>query len=247
MASAYEIPGFSYTLPAASDLTGSQYRFVDINSSLQATTPTAGGRVVGVRQNKPNTGQATTIVHGGISIVQGGEAITAGANVATAATGKAMTADEGDEVVGVAFTACGADDEYMAVLLGTSSAVSSASVDGTKVNFPITLANITGAGDVVTALTMGFAGTITRVDFVVTVPVTTAAKAATLNVEIGTTNLTGGAVALTSANCTPMGAVIAGSAVTGANTFTATDTISIEAASVTAFSEGQGYLSLTIV
>lgn len=247
MASAYEIPGFSYTLPAASDMTGSQFRFVNMNSSGQAATPSAGGRVVGVRQNKPNTGQAATIVQTGVSIVEGGEAITAGANVATSATGKAMVADEGDEVVGIAFTACGADAEFLAVLLNTSSSVSGASVDGTKVNFPIALASITGAGDVLTGLTMGFAGTITSVDFVVTVPVTTGAKAATLNVEIGTTNLTGGAVALTSANCTPLGAVVAGSAVTGANTFTATDTISIEASSVTAFSEGQGYLSLTIV
>jgi|GEM_PF-906902 len=107
---------------------------------------------------------------------------------------------------------------------------------------PIVLAQITSAGDVLTNFTPGFAGKIVGLDFAVTVPVTTASKAVTLNAEIGTTNLTGGTVALTSANCTPLGAVVAGAAVTAANVFTASDTISIEAASVTAFAEGEGVL-----
>lgn len=110
---------------------------------------------------------------------------------------------------------------------------------------PISLANVTAA-DVLTVFTPGFAGKIVSLDFAVGTPVTTAAKAATLNVEIGTTNLTGGTVALTSANCTPLGAVVAGAAITAANSFTATDTISIEAASVTAFAEGDGYLIISM-
>lgn len=114
------------------------------------------------------------------------------------------------------------------------------------VSIPITLANITGAGDVVTTWTPGFAGRIEALNFVVTTAVTTAAKLATLNAEIGTTNVTGGLVALTSANCTPLGAVVAGTAVTAANSFGAADTVSIEAASVTAFSEGAGVLLITV-
>jgi hypothetical protein len=114
------------------------------------------------------------------------------------------------------------------------------------ITIPITLAQITGAGDVLTNFTPGFAGKILRVAFAVSTVVTTAAKAVTLNLEIGTTNVTGGAVALTSANCTPLGAVVAGSAITAANAFTASDTISVEAASVTAFSEGAGYLLITV-
>lgn len=112
--------------------------------------------------------------------------------------------------------------------------------------FNVALADITGAGDVVTTFTPGFAGTIEAIDFIVGTPVTTAAKAASLNVEIGTTNTTGGVVALTSANCTPLGAEVAGSAITAANTFTATDTISVEAASVTAFAEGSGTIIITL-
>lgn len=112
--------------------------------------------------------------------------------------------------------------------------------------FHINLADITGAGDVVTTFTPGFHGQIDSVDFIVGTPVTTAAKAATLNLEIGTTNVTGGAVALTSAAATPLGAEIAGSAVTALNTFDSDDTISVEAASVTAFAEGDGMLLVTL-
>lgn len=97
-------------------------------------------------------------------------------------------------------------------------------------------------GDVLTNYTPGFPFKILGVDFQVQKAVTTAAKAATLNLEIGTTNLTGGVVSLTSANCTPAGAQVAGTAVTGANTGTATDNFSIEAASVTTFVEGTGVL-----
>jgi len=63
---------------------------------------------------------------------------------------------------------------------------------------------------------------------------------ARLSVEIGTTDMTGGTLALTSANCTPLGVVVAqGAAPTAGNRFDDDDTLSIEAASVTAFAEGE--------
>lgn len=97
-------------------------------------------------------------------------------------------------------------------------------------------------GDLVTNFTPGFAGKIVKTYWIQDVPVTTADKLSTLNLEIGTTNLTGGEVALTSAACTPKGKVIAGAAITAGNYFGATDTISVEAASTTAFVEGTGSL-----
>lgn len=117
----------------------------------------------------------------------------------------------------------------------------------TIVSFPIALAGITAAGDVVTNYPAGFKGRILSLNFAVQTVVTTAAKAASLNAEIGTTNVTGGVVALTSANCTPAGALVAGSAVTALNAFAKTDTLSIEAASVTAFVEGSGVLLVSVV
>jgi len=112
-------------------------------------------------------------------------------------------------------------------------------------SIPITLSNLAD-GDVLTEFTPGFAGRVKAVDFAVGVPVTTGSKAATLNLEIGTTDLTGGVVELTSANCTPLGKIVAGSAITDGAAFTDSDSISVEASSVTAFAEGDGYLLITL-
>lgn len=101
-------------------------------------------------------------------------------------------------------------------------------------------------GDVVTEIRPGIAGTIEHWEWVQGVPVTTAAKAATLNLEIDSTNVTGGTIALTSAACTPLGKVIASSAITAANTLTRDSKLSVEASSVTAFSEGSGYMLIRI-
>ena len=109
------------------------------------------------------------------------------------------------------------------------------------------LANITAAGDAVTDFIPGFAGKIKKWYWIQGTPVTTAAKAATLNLEVGAVNVEdgGGAnstIALTSAACTPLGKTIAGGTVGARNTFDNDDTISIEAASVTAFVEGAGVI-----
>jgi len=111
---------------------------------------------------------------------------------------------------------------------------------------PIDLASITTTQDVVTNYTLGYIGTIVSVDAIVNGPVTTGSKGATLNLEIGSTNLTGGVVTLTSSNCATMGAVIAGTAVASGNTFTAASTLSVEASSVTAFLEGSITLMIHI-
>ena len=98
-------------------------------------------------------------------------------------------------------------------------------------------------GDMVTTWTPGFRGRIIKWWFEVMIAVTTGSKASTLNLEVGTTNLTGGTIALTSANCTPHGTIVAqGSAFTAGMAFGAADTISIEAASTTTFVEGTGNL-----
>lgn len=91
-------------------------------------------------------------------------------------------------------------------------------------------------GDLITTVTPGFTGIVTSLEAHVVNPVTTAAKLSTLNAEIGTTNVTGD-LAITSANMTPLGAVVA-QALSGANFFGPADTVSIEAASTTTFIEG---------
>lgn len=97
-------------------------------------------------------------------------------------------------------------------------------------------------GDVLTDIRPGIAGVIEYWEFVTRKAVTTAAKLATLNLEIDTTNVTGGTIALTSALATPQGKVIPCAAITGANALTRDSKLSIEASGVTAFVEGEGYV-----
>lgn len=112
-------------------------------------------------------------------------------------------------------------------------------------SFPIALAKIAN-GDLLTNITPGFAGRIVKWWAAVTDPATTGSKLSTLNLEIGTTDLTGGTLALTSANMTPLGAVVAGAAITAGNYFGPSDTISIEASSTTAFVEGSIVIHIVI-
>lgn len=109
----------------------------------------------------------------------------------------------------------------------------------------VDLADVTGAGDILTNKPCPlFYGKIGGIRGVVEKAVTTAAKLMDVNAEIGTTNLTGGVVALTSAAATPIGKVIAGTAITGNNTFKPGDTWSLEAANVTAFAEGRARIEV---
>ena len=117
---AFEIPGFSWTLPSDADLsTGAgQFRFVDVNSDSEAIAPTLNGRAVGVRQNKPQTLEATAIVSGGISFVEASEAIAAGNNVATVADGRAKVADTtGETILGICIVGAAAAGELCSVMV----------------------------------------------------------------------------------------------------------------------------------
>ena len=128
---------------------------------------------------------------------------------------------------------------------GSATTTLAAGVGVSQLSFYINLATLTDA-DQVTTYVPGYKFKILAVDFVTHIPVTTGSKASSINLEIGTTNLTGGVVALTSANCTPRGALVNGSAVTASNTGSAAATLSVEAASTTAFAEGSGWLLVTI-
>lgn len=124
---AFEIPGFSWSLPSNADLSSGngQFRFVDINSSGEAVIPTAAGKAVGVRQNKPQAGEATTIVSSGIVFVEAGETVAIGEWVktmgATTAAGKAGDADTAADIVNGICVYGGDAGELISVLLCTPS------------------------------------------------------------------------------------------------------------------------------
>jgi hypothetical protein len=121
---AYEIPGFSFTLPSAADYrTGAgQFRFVNVNSSGKAVAAGAAGACIGVRQNKPNLNEAMTIVNSGIVFVEAGAAVANGALVTSDATGRAITAGVGNAINGEAMETASAAGVQIAVLLHNSAA-----------------------------------------------------------------------------------------------------------------------------
>jgi hypothetical protein len=128
---------------------------------------------------------------------------------------------------------------------GTAQAALAAGMGVYQIAIPVNLATVAD-GDVLTTLPIPHKFKILSVDAYVTQEVTTADKTTALNVEIGTTNLTGGVVTVTSAAAATLGAKIAGTAVTAANTGAAAATISIEAASTTAHAEGQVMVVIAI-
>jgi hypothetical protein len=224
---------------AAADYSSTgQYRAVRFNGTANqvATVATAGARADGVLQNAPSSAGVADVAYHGVILAEYGGTVDEGDLLTCDSSGRLVkSTGKADFLVAVAREA-GVVGDVRGVLWSPMGAVPCVAL-----SFQVDLASVSDA-DVVTTLTPGFAGEIVDMDFVVNVPVTTGSRATTLNAEIGTTDLTGGAIALTSANCTPMGAVIAATAITAANTFTATDTISIEASSTTAFAEGSGTL-----
>lgn len=131
---------------------------------------------------------------------------------------------------------------------GTPSMTLAAGAGVTTLSIPIQLAAMTtAAADLITNYTPGYAFKVLSVSFVTTTLGTGAAASQTLNLEIGTTNLTGGVVNVTLASTDTLGEITAGTAVTAANVGTAADTISLEvAAGGTVFTAGAGVLLVKI-
>lgn len=96
---AYEIPGFTFTLEAAADLSAKQFYFVKIDSDGKAAAITADTDIpAGILQNAPTAGQAATIMHSGISKVSADAAIaTPGTVVGPSADGQCVTRTLGSD------------------------------------------------------------------------------------------------------------------------------------------------------
>jgi hypothetical protein len=129
---------------------------------------------------------------------------------------------------------------------GSATDTIAAGVGVLTVPLYVNLADLANA-DLITAYTPGYKFKILGVNFVVGKAVTTAAKLATLTPKISGVALTGGALALTSANCTPQGIVINSTApVTALNEGSDSATISITGSAVTTFIEGAGWIMIQI-
>ena len=105
----------------------------------------------------------------------------------------------------------------------------------------------TSAADLLTAYTPGYAFELLSLEAVFTTLATGSGASQVLNLEIGTTNVTGGVLTLLLADGDTLGKKKAATAITAANIGTASDTISLEvAASGTVFTAGKVTLLLKL-
>ncbi len=233
---------YATSVIAGADLSSKQFYCVKLNASGQMILSGAGENALGILQDKPASGQVGAVCCLGKSMGIYGASVTGGQNLTPDANGKLVPATGNDAVVAVAAESGSADDICSVYVVSRASA---GAIQKSILSVPVKLSKV-ASGDLLTQFTPGFPGRIVKASFAVTDPVTTAGKAASLNLEIGATNLTGGVIGLTSANCGTLGAVVDGSEITGNNVFDSDDTISVEASGVTAFAEGEGVLLIVL-
>lgn len=109
---------------------------------------------------------------------------------------------------------------------------------------PLQLADI-ATGDF--KIGVPFAFTVLSALFRTNKPASTAAKLATLTVSVNGTPVTGGVMALTTANQNTIGGTVAATAITAGNVGTAGQTLGVTASAVTAFIEGDGVVEFTVI
>ena len=115
MATEYDLENISAV--AGADLSSSQFKFVESNSSGTVTVTNAAGEyALGVLQNNPASGQAATVAIGGISKVVLGGTVAINDQISTDASGRAIAATTGHKIVGIARKG-GAVGEIGSVLL----------------------------------------------------------------------------------------------------------------------------------
>ncbi|RWB66567.1 hypothetical protein [Mesorhizobium sp.] len=89
--------------PAGADLSGTQFRFVKLNTSGQVVACSAAGEgAIGVLQNAPDAvGKAATVAVGGQTKIRFSASINPGVAIATNASGDVQTAATGNKILGI--------------------------------------------------------------------------------------------------------------------------------------------------
>lgn len=116
----HTIPGL--TAEASGSMAADQHLFVKMKGAsypLQITLAAEGESAIGVLQNKPTAGAAATVAGiGSVSKVKvGSGGLDAGDLVASDASGKGVTADADDAVLGIALDTTTTDGELATVYL----------------------------------------------------------------------------------------------------------------------------------
>ena len=116
MTMAYEKDLKCRSFLADTDLSDYQYHAVELNSDEEIILASdANDRAIGVLQDSPSAaGRPCLVAVGGVTKAVGAAVIAAGAAVEVAAGGKFQTLTTGP-IAGIAYTACGADDEQFSL------------------------------------------------------------------------------------------------------------------------------------
>lgn len=105
------------TFIANADLSTYQYHIV-VNSAgpRVGRSATAGEPVIGVLQNKPQSGEHATITCLGFSKVKAGGTITAGGDFSATASATAVAASSGEYILGRALTSVASGGVFEAII-----------------------------------------------------------------------------------------------------------------------------------
>lgn len=99
------------TLAASGDLSGQQFRIVKLTATGIAVANATDLNQIGVLQDKPNAlGVAGCVAITGVSKVKLGGVVAAGDRLTSDASGNAVVAVAGEQVVGIALVAGAAND-----------------------------------------------------------------------------------------------------------------------------------------
>lgn len=250
----YEIPLEKLTFMAAADLRTKQYYAVKLDTAGKIVLAGDGESAIGVLQDTPNTGEVGSVMTLGVTFGKAGDAITAGSNVASDAAGKFVTAGGGDAVIGTALkTAANGDIFPILLSIKSSTGTTGISAGYTDVAFPVDLVNMDNV-KICNDFLPGFTGQIEKIFFVTAKPTTdTATVNFTVTPSIDGIPCTGGVLTLDvgAAGTDPdtYGKVIAATAITDNNDFTASSAIDLTVNNTSnAFTDGQGivYMRLKI-
>lgn len=229
-------------IPAGADLSANLHRFVNLSSSAWVAANALGESVLGVQQNAPTAaGQGVDVVATGKTLLVLGGTVAIGDELVTDANARGVAKTLESQYVAAIALQAGVVGDTVEVLLVQKGVTNNKTI----LSFSIDADQIAD-GDLLTDMTLGFAGRIIGFQLSVQVAGTGASATTTLQAQIGATPTTGGVLTAALAGVGTLGIVIAATAITGANEFSATDTISIVAASTTAFTAGQFTLHLIV-
>lgn len=117
----YNIQGFRIgNLTAPSDYSGNQFLAVDAATTggQMVLQTTAGGRIIGILQDKPTSGQPGQIQVSGVSkAICGSAGATAGDSLMVDTAGKLTTATTGKRIVAVALATAVSGDIFPVLLM----------------------------------------------------------------------------------------------------------------------------------